>query len=112
MQTPRTAHEIENRLTEISFNGTLLRELRAIDFVSRLIDEGKLSKDEYKRVNMHRIHGGRKLDEHTAASRLNAEWGFFKELKDLGRATARQWLSETYDAIGERSTIDLRHAYS
>ena len=110
-ETPRTAHEIENRLTEISFNGTLLRELRAIDFVSRLIDEGKLSKDEYKRVNMHRIHGGRKLDEHTAASRLNAEWGFFKELKDLGRATARQWLSETYDAIGERSTLDLRRAY-
>ena len=111
-ETPRTAHEIENRLTEISFNGNLLRELRAVDFVTRLIDEGKLSRDEYKRVNMHRIHGGRRLDEYTAASRLNAEWGFFKELKNLGRAAARAWLAENYAAIGERSTLDLRQAYS
>jgi NTE family protein len=80
--------------------------------VTRLIDQGKLSRREYKRVNMHRIHGGRRLDEYTASSRLNAEWGFFKELKDLGRATARRWLRENYDSIGERSTLDLQQAYS
>jgi NTE family protein len=109
--TPRTAHEIHNRLTEIAFNGNLLRELRAIDFVTRLIDSGKLSSDEYKRVRMHRISGGEKLDAFAASSRLNAEWSFFKELKDLGRATAKQWLAENYDAIGTRSTLDLRAAY-
>ena len=57
--TPRTAHEIQNRLTEITFNGNLLKELRAVDFVTRLIDAGKLSTNEYKRVRMHRISGGR-----------------------------------------------------
>jgi NTE family protein len=111
-ETPRTVHEIENRLTEITFNGTLLRELRAVEFVTRLIDQGKLSRKEYKRVNMHRIHGGRRLDEYTASSRLNADWAFFKELKDLGRAAARRWLRENYEAIGERSTLDLPQAYS
>src|SRR3954451_820548 len=110
--TPRTVHEIRNRLTEISFNANLLRELRAVDFVTRLIEEGKLSTKEYKRVFMHRIHGGRNLDEFTAASRLNAEWGFFKELKNLGRAAARSWLAENYDSIGRQSTLDLRPAYS
>jgi NTE family protein len=111
-QTPRTAHEIQNRVTEISFNANLLRELRAVDFVSRLIDEGKLSRDEYKRVFMHRIHGGRKIDAYTASSRLNAEFGFFKELKDLGRATARKWLRDNFDAVGKRSTLDLKAAYT
>jgi NTE family protein len=110
-RTPRTAHEIQNRLTEIMFNGNLLRELRVVDFVSRLIDEGKLSKDEYKSVLMHRISGGEKLDAFTASSRLNAEWSFFKELKDLGRATAKKWLAQNFDAIGVHSTLDLKAAY-
>jgi NTE family protein len=111
-QTPRTAHEIQERMTEITFNGNLLRELRAIDFVTRLIDQGKLSKDEYKRVFMHRITGGEALDGYAASSRLNAEWSFFKELKDLGRAAAKGWLTMNYDAIGTQSTLDLKMAYS
>ena len=110
--TPRTAHEIQNRLTEITFNSGLLRELRSVDFVLRLIDEGKLSRDEYKRVLLHRITGGERLDAFAASSRLNAEWSFFKELKDLGRAITKKWLAENYDAIGERGTLDIKAAYS
>ena len=41
--TPRTAREIQNRLNEITFNGALLSELRAIDFVNRLVDFGQAS---------------------------------------------------------------------
>ena len=110
--TPRTPQEIQNRLTEITFNANLLQQLRAVDFVTKLIDEGKLSPKDYKRVLMHRIHGGQKLDEFTAASRLSAKWAFFKELKDLGREAARTWLSEHYQFIGQKSTVDLRRAYS
>lgn len=110
--TPRTAHEIQSRLTEITFNAHLLQELRAIEFVTKLIDEGKLSTQDYKRVLMHRIHGGQELDEFTAASRLSAKWEFFKELRDLGRAAARNWLSENYQNIGQKGTLDLRSAYS
>src|SRR4051812_18931211 len=110
--TPRTAHEIQNRLTEITFNGNLLKELRAADFVTRLIDAGKLSTNEYKRVRMHRISGGEKLDTFTASSRLCADWSFFQELKDLGRATAERWLAENYGSVGVRSTLDLKAAYS
>jgi NTE family protein len=109
--TPHTAHEIQNRLTEITFNSNLLRELRAVEFVMRLIDSGKLSTKEYKRVRMHRISGGERLDAFTASSRLNAEWSFFKELKNLGRATAKKWLAENYDAIGVRATLDLQEVY-
>jgi NTE family protein len=111
-ETPRAAQEIHSRLNEITFNGGLLRELRAIDFVNRLIDEGKLLPSEYKRVLMHRIDGGTKIDAYTAASRMNAELSFFRELRDLGRATAKDWLGAHYDAIGREATLDLRAAYS
>jgi NTE family protein len=111
-QTPRSAREIQNRLTEITFNGNLLRELRAIEFVTRLIDEGKLSRDEYKRVLMHRIDGTGVLDDHEASSRLNTEWDFLVELRDAGRATAQRWLDANYDAIGMSGTLDLRTVVS
>ena len=107
-QTPRSAREIQNRLTEITFNGNLLRELRAIEFVTRLIDEGKLSRDEYKRVLMHRIDGTGVLDDREASSRLNTEWDFLLELRDAGRTTAQRWLKAHYDAIGISGTLDLR----
>jgi NTE family protein len=110
--TPRSVQEIQNRLTEITFNANLLQQFRSVEFVTRLIDEGKLSTKDYKRVFMHRIHGGQDLDEFTAASRLSAQWGFFKELKDLGRSAARSWLAENYRFIGRKSTLDLRDAYT
>lgn len=108
--TPRTADEIRSRLTEVTFNSNLLYELRAIGFVRRLIDEGKLSTDDYKRVLMHRIHGGEELDVYAASSRLDARWEFFRKLKDLGRAAARTWLDTNYQALGRESTLDLANA--
>jgi NTE family protein len=61
---------------------------------------------------MHRISGGKKLDAFTASSRLNAEWAFFKELKDLGRVTAKKWLAKNYEAVGVHATLDLKAAHA
>src|SRR4029077_8108071 len=52
---PTSATEIMNRLNEISFNSSLMREMRAISFVTDLIDAGRLTSNEYKRVNVHWI---------------------------------------------------------
>jgi NTE family protein len=40
---PKTATEILNRVNEISFNSSLMREMRAVAFVTRLIDEGQVA---------------------------------------------------------------------
>ena len=109
-QTPRTAREIHDRLNEITFNGNLLRELRAVAFVKRLIEEGKLSPDEYKNVHLHRIDGSGVLDDHEASSKRRAEWDFFVQLRDAGRRTAQCWLAAHYGEIGVRGTLDLESA--
>ncbi len=110
-EVPKSAREIVNRLNEITFNSTLLRELRAIDFVTRLIEEGKLSREDYMKVHMHRI-SATELKPLQASSKMNAEWAFLTELRDIGRRTARDWLDKHYDDIGKRSTIDLRQEFS
>jgi len=109
-QTPRTTGEIHDRLNEITFNGNLLRELRAVAFVKSLIEAGKLSPDEYKNVHLHRIDAGGVLDDHGASSKRKAEWDFFVQLCDAGRRTARSWLAAHYGAIGIRGTLDLQSA--
>ena len=111
-QTPHTAAEIQNRLTEISFNAGLLRELRVIDFVTRLIEDGKLSGDEYKRVLMHRIDGDGFLDRFAASSRLNPDWDMFVQLRDLGRNAAATWLERRYESVGRESTLDMKATFT
>lgn len=105
---PRTAMEIMNRVNEISFNSSLLLELRSIEFVRRLIEAGKLSAADYRHVRTHLIENQEALKPLGASSKLNAEWLFLTYLRDVGRETAGRWIEENLEDIGERSTVDLR----
>jgi len=106
--TPRTAQDIQNRMNEISFNASLLKEFRAIDFVDRLIEQGKLSTGHYRPVKVHLIENEAALKPMGASSKMNVEWAFLTRLRDVGRETAAAWLDACFDRIGERSTVDLR----
>jgi NTE family protein len=108
---PKTPQDIQNRMNEIAFNGSLLKELRAIDFVDRLIREGKLSKDDYRQVRIHIIENQAELKPMGASSKMNTEWAFLTKLRDMGRETATRWLEETVPDIGKRSTADLREMF-
>jgi NTE family protein len=109
---PQSSREILNRLNEITFNSSLLAEYRAIDFVSRLIDQGRLphgkGPGEYRRIKIHRIILDRDGKNHTAASRGSNDYDFFQLLHDNGRRAARTFLDAHFDDIGVRSTLDLR----
>lgn len=105
---PKTAQEILNRMNEITFNSSLLKEFRAIEFVCRLLEEGALSPEQYRKMNVHVIEAQDELKPLGASSKLNAEWKFLCHLRDVGRETCDAWLKENHDAIGERSTVDLR----
>lgn len=106
--TPTSAREILNRVNEITFNSSLLKELRAIDFVHKLLDDGKLDPDEYCRVNVHIIDGHDDLLPIGASSKLNAEWDFLRHLFDVGRDRASVWLTQHGNQVGECSTVDMR----
>jgi NTE family protein len=113
-RVPSTAAEIQNRLNEITFNSSLLRELRAIAFVTKLIEQGWL-KDEYreklKRVLIHSILADEALSDLSVASKLNANWSFLCDLRDRGRAVAARWLKTNFDHLGHHSTVDLQSEF-
>jgi NTE family protein len=106
-EIPRTAREIIDRVNEISFNGALMNEMRAIHFVNRLIAGGKLDPQDYKHTRVHMIACDRELAGLHASSRLNAERDFLIYLRDTGRGAADAWLQETAGKIGVEASIDV-----
>jgi NTE family protein len=110
-RVPTTAPEIMNRLNEISFNSSLMREMRAISFVTDLIDEGKLASNQYKRINVHWIEAEKQMRGLGVSSKLNARMDFLLHLKEIGRDAAGQWIATHFDAIGHRSSIDIKEMF-
>ena len=109
--TPRRARDIQNRINEITFNASLLRDLRTIDLVHRLIDDGALSKEKYRRMYMHMIDGCDDMLELDASSKVNSEWAFLTHLRDIGRAHADRWLKAHFADIEVKSTLNLRDMF-
>ena len=110
-ELPVTAGEILNRINEISFNSSLMREMRAISFVTRLIDDGEVEMDRLKRLYIHAISAEERMQEFSVLSKFNADWDFLLELKEVGRSHADAWLKENFDSIGRRSTININKTY-
>ncbi len=108
---PTNARDILDRVTEISFNSSLMREMRAIAFVSKLLEENKLESDRYKRINVHFIESETEIAPLGASSKLNTDWAFLTELRDRGRETAKQWLARHFDQIGKESSLDIRERF-
>lgn len=107
----RTAAEIRNRIDEITFNSSLMSEMRAIAFVSRLLDEGAVDPKRYKKMLMHRIHSEAKLDKLDASSKMNAEWDFLTELRDIGYNAANRWLKAHWGTLNKKSSLDIKAQY-
>jgi len=108
---PRSAAEILNRINEISFNSSLMREMRAIAFVTRLIDEGQVKDGALKRVLIHAIEADEFMRELSVSSKLNPDWEFLTHLHDVGRETADRWIMENFDKLNVESSVDIHARY-
>jgi NTE family protein len=108
---PTSAQEIINRVNEISFNSSLMREMRAVAFVTKLIDDGKLSQGDAKRVFIHSVCADDVMRGLGAASKLNADREFLRQLRALGRERVQAWMDRHFDDLCLRSTVDIRATY-
>lgn len=110
-ETPKTARDILNRINEISFNSSLMREMRAISFVTKLIDDSTIPDGRMKRMLIHSIENEDFMRKLGVSSKLNPDWEFLTHLRDVGRESAERWLDRNYDEIGKRSTVDISDKY-
>jgi NTE family protein len=107
---PKTGDAIADRVNEISFNSPLLAELRGLERINRLIQDGHLNpkKCGLRELYIHLISD----DAHMAAlsldSKFNPEWGFLQSLREAGHNRTKHWLSAHFDDLGQKSSVDLK----
>lgn len=113
-EIPTTAPAIMNRLNEVSFNSSLLKELRSIAFVKKLIEHDMI-KDEYKHMYkdllVHPIRADDMMKEFSITSKFDTDWDFLITLRDAGREGMKVWLEEHFDNLGNRASVDLHEEF-
>lgn len=106
---PKTSADILNRISEVSFKSAFMREMRAISFVTDLLENGHVAEEaSLRKINVHVIAPpSDDLDQEDQGA-FNAKFSHFETLRDNGRAATQAWLDESYGDIGVRSSFDLK----
>ncbi len=110
-EIPRTADEILNRINELSFNSSLMREMRAVSFMNKLIADFGIHDPSMKQVLIHNISDDNFMNNLKAVSKYNADWDFILYLRDEGRRCASDWLAKSFSRLGVESTVDVGQTY-
>lgn len=111
-EVPRRAQDIHNRLNEITFNASLIKELRSLMLLKGIVDEEGSNRAQYRDMLIHRVAAEDALKELGVSSKLNAEWDFLVHLREIGRARAGAFLDAHFADLGERSTFDIEALFA
>ena len=110
-EIPRAAGDILNRINEISFNSSLMREMRAVSFVTRLVTQNRIVNEELPHVLIHSISDDEFMGALSSTSKYNADWDFLVFLRDQGRKCAGDWLAKNFVKLGVESSVDIDKIY-
>ena len=113
--TPRSAQEIKDRVLELAFNSTFLREMRMFAHAREFAGDsffqlGRLER-RLVRMNFHVIDAQAQIHDLKTETKLAANLRFFMLLRDLGRAQAQRWLQANQAQVGKKSTVDIAELF-
>lgn len=104
---PKTPQAILDRANTLSFNSSLVREMRAINFVTKLIESGFDDGGRLKHMLIHTIDAEEQLAAFGATSKYDVNWDFLQKLYALGRRQGAAFLRKHFDSVGKASTTDI-----
>lgn len=110
-EIPQTPADILDRVNELTFNASLLTQMRTIEFINRLIEEGWLQEPHCRTIRLHRIDGGEEIAGYAASSRISADAQMLDQLAAMGREAGARWLKRHFEAVGVNSTVNIRRDY-
>ncbi len=109
---PCSAGGILERINEISFSSTLIREMRAIQLISELIEDNNIKRRAgIRKIRMHMIAADPGAEIFGGVTRFNADPGYLSELHALGREAGDKWLMQNFEQIGRESTLDIQETF-
>lgn len=113
---PKTATEIRNRITELSFSTAFLREMRALAHAKSKLEKalfplGRLER-RLRDLNFHTIEAEELMTQLSIGSKLNTHRSFLWALRDQGWHRADTWLKKYHNRIAVRSSVNLTEVFS
>jgi len=110
---PTTARDIADRVNEISFNSSLINEMKLIHYRNELIRNGvvKIDNKANREIFVHTISGYEALSSLSQSSKMNTSWDFLLELKQKGRDIAQKWIETDFHEVGSKSTFDVEEHF-
>lgn len=114
-ETPDSATEIKNRILDVAFNATFLREMRMFADLRQVVDRswmcfGKLER-HIAHTRFHIIDAEELINELGADTKLAASLQFFHMMRDHGRERAKTWLRTQFLRLGKASTVDIEKLF-
>ncbi len=105
---PKSPREILDRLSEVTFNSSLMREIRTIINIQKLTESQMcVQENPYALLKLHVVKDEEFMATMGASSKFNIEWGFLSLLKDKGRQAVDEWLKRNRKDIGQKTTMDI-----
>ena len=110
-EVPQSARAILDRVNTLSFNSSLMREMRAIKFVNHLVDSGFNDAGRLKKIRIHCIDAEDKMKNLGVSSKLNAQPEFIEWLFQLGRERGDSFLERHFDKIGHEASTSIEERF-
>ncbi len=116
IDTPRTVPEIDARIVELAFSAHFMREMRmfahAVDYASPgFLTMGRLER-RLRRMRFHMIDSSQLASLQRTDTKLLVHPPYLERLREQGQARATAWLAEHFDAVGHRSTLDVKKFFA
>jgi len=108
---PKTTKEIQDRINDISFNASLMAEMRMIYFKDKILNLGYDLRGRLRKIHFHAIAADKSLDDFNLSSKYNTSWEFLNKLRKLGNQAAQKFLDNHYEQIGNESSLSIRKVY-
>jgi NTE family protein len=110
-ELPYAAGDILNRINEISFNSSLMREMRAVSFITGLLKQKRLVGEDIRQIFIHSVADDGFMGALSPTSKYNADWDFLVFLRDQGRKCANDWLASHFVKLGVESSVNIDEVY-
>jgi NTE family protein len=109
---PRTVKEIDERITELSFNATFMREMqtfaRAAEFAQLSPETSGTLESKLRSMRVHMIDVCDLASLERTETQALAHTPFLEMLCGQGRERAADWLGKHAGDVGKRSSVDVQ----
>ena len=114
-ETPQTRERIQERIVELGFNSSFMREMQTFSRASAFAGpafatRGRLE-HKLQTMRFHMIEPGQPVSMQRAETQLLAHTPYLELLHAQGRERTAAWLGEHAAAVGTHSSIDVARCF-